>query len=319
MFSRKLKSYAAAIVASVMLIGNVQSVSADVINTDTMSNGISVLTMTDDELKHALVANNKTSEMLEAGEFVTRVSWFNENVSTYEVAGPFGYYDCMMGLGEDNYIVTPLADFGYFNYAESKKLVRLHDEILYKFICMERDIEKDKIKYDPNEVILDKVINNNYLLVVSQYPYSFKNMDQATLDLRGYSRSDKVEYAVEYSVYDVNTLRLLTSTKHVCIDGQMRLFSAEKYEYSRIQPDLERVMKLYNEVCGGKTHTITVIVGKGTSHEESYVITANEESELDLWVLDSNNTYNIYADEGYKNQITDTYIKFDSDKILFMK
>lgn len=62
-------------------------------------------------------------------------------------------------------------------------------------------------------------------------------------------------------------------------------------------------------------------MGAGTEREKEYVVAANEESILDYWILDADDTYTIYEDSEYTTtyEPEDGFIPFDTDKTLYMK
>jgi len=105
-------------------------------------------------------------------------------------------------------------------------------------------------------------------------------------------------------------------------NGQFVRVFKQDFEYHTEQPLVKEVDALYEDICGGNTHTIRIVVGQGTEREKFYGITANEDAFLDVWIRDKNREYKCYLDPECTVECPtseDGLVPFDSNKVLYMK
>ena len=295
---------------------------SDVINTESCTNPKSSKTLSyysDDDLLKFISEVNRTNVIIDNGFYVRKLRTFIDNNSFSDsVIGPNGYY---ANFGTINrFVETPLASFGYYNVSPGVKLCRVYDDELRQWNTEHQYFRNFAYNFNESDKIISRSENKGILTIVvtGEYTGVWNTMYE------DYKVPVPEKIDSTYSIYtlDIASGLILTEEIYIIIDGVKSLLSTAVTEYYKKQPYIDKVKFLYDEVCGGNTHTIKIIVGHDTEREKRYQLTANEGSYLDPWIMDVNGQYAYYLDPEYTTPCpTDSngYIPYDSDKVIYMK
>jgi len=279
--------------------------------------------MTDDELKRAIAASNQVSETLNEGGYYREVRWQGIDEINYmdTVIGP-NYYEMKEADWGDNLIYTRLASYGYFCYIPGKKVIRLYDDEMWQYSINHRVTGSYDEEYNPYEKYTERYMNNGMLYTRARI--TGKGIPMDVLKTDGVDVSRKIDFMEVFREIDPDTLRVRKNIEYVKYADEKELipYMSSVVEHCTENPRKDAESKLYNDVFGGERHTIKIISKSGTEDEKQYSIAANKDTYLEVWIRNSDRSYTTYVDPGCTIPVVedeDGLIKFDSDKVLYMK
>lgn len=279
--------------------------------------------MSDDELKMAIVENNKNSEIIQNGEFLKseQIVGIDGERTLEVITGPDGYFAMFTNWGDNN-VTSGHISYGSYNYAPEKKIVRVYDDELWQYQEETRLLGDFDEVYRADEEYLEREIRDGKLYIKARYLVSER--DEEALAGYGVDTNRDIEYIESNREFDLDTLRMISLTEAIkyADENESIVYTVTNREYSKENPSKEKDDEIYNEVFGNPTHTIKIIAKVGTADEKEYEITANENTVLDYWIKDSNDMYDVFDDPECTVPAEvdeDSFIKFDRDKVLYMK
>lgn len=279
--------------------------------------------MTDKELMMSIEASNQVSEVLNEGGFYreVRVQGIDKINHIENVIGANHYVYRVTDWG-DVFVDTRLASYGYFAPFPGKKIVRLYDDELWEYSTNSRAVGSWDEVYNPYEYYTERYLKNGMLYTRARI--TGKGIPMDILKADGVDVSRKIDYIEVFREIDPDTLRVRKNIEYVkyADENELIMYMGAFHEYYDKYPCKEEESKLFDEIFGGERHTIKIIAKVGTPDQQEYAIAANKDSYLDYWIRSSDHKYNIYADSACTIPAEldeDGLIKFDSDKILYMK
>lgn len=97
---------------------------------------------------------------------------------------------------------------------------------------------------------------------------------------------------------DAQSYRIVQQDLVALKGNQEIMYLTGNMEFHENNPVENRIKELHEEYYGGETHTITIIVGKGTNREKIYFISANKKTYLTCMIKDVNENNILYLDEN---------------------
>jgi len=282
-------------------------------NTLTLSN------LSDEELLEYLKKVNDFSEILDSGVYIRQLETRYEDSVTDCVLGPNGLQVSFSNLPY-KFVENPISGYGYRPYSNDVKSFIVFDDELSQWKIEHQNFRADNFELEEGEHITARREQDGILYLSTEMEYiggfdgDFKE-----------AQVEPIPYGTQMyfnSTFDIATGVLLTNQAFMKKNGQFVNADNRVYEYHSEMPKKDAVDALHEEVCGGKTHTIGIIVGQGTEREKYYVATANEDAFLDPWIRDKDRKYKFYLDSEFTVECPTNeygYIPFDSDKIIYMK
>jgi len=316
-FISKLKyvgmTFAATVIACVSLCANVNA--ATTIKYDPQ--------MTDDELKKAITECNNVTEHVNEGGYYrdVRVQGIENKNCIDSIVGSNSFMIRTTDWGDD-FVDTRLASFGYFKPHPGKKIVRIYDDELWNYSASSRVAGCWDEENNPYEYYTERYLENGTLYVRSRT--TGKGIPMDVLETDGVDVSRKIDYVEYLREFDPETLKARKNIECVkyADENEIIPYMCNTVEFCTEFPRKEKYDQLYNDVFGGETHTIKLIAKIGTEDEREYSIAANKDSYLDYWVRSSDRSYNTYVDPEctIPAEVDEKgLVKFDSDKVLYMK
>lgn len=223
----------------------------------------------------------------------------------------------------EEYVVEPDESCGiirYGNYSAEghEKMVTICEE---QFVAAVKnsDYLSDGDELIEGEVVISRKVENGILELETHSPAQEEKFEE--YQRFGIDMTKPIDYIQSIATYDADSMILIEGKLSAFQEGEGFDYQIFTDVYGKTNPFEEDIKKLKENITGGVTHTIKIIVGADTEREKEYVVTANEESILDYWILDADDTYTIYEDSEYTTtyEPEDGFIPFDTDKTLYMK